>query len=93
MSKQKVPRKHHYVPQFHIRRFANARGLVHAYDRIKGKHLPNQRPRSILKKRDLYRARTIDESQEFELEHILAEWGRQIGPGLLPQSFGRGCLE
>ena len=82
MSKQKVPRKHHYVPQFHIRRFADARGRVHAYDRIKGNHLRDQRPRSILKKRDLYRARTIDESQEFELEHILAvgeaNWSRIV---------------
>ena len=82
MSKQKMPRKHHYVPQFHIRRFADGRGLVNAYDRIKDKHHHKQRPRNVLQKRDLYRAKTIDQSQEFDLEHILAtgetNWSRIV---------------
>lgn len=72
MSEQKAPRKHHYVPQFHIRRFSDSQGRVHAYDRKKCKTLRSQRPRNVLRKRDLYRVTTADDSDEFELERMLA---------------------
>ena len=76
------PRRHHYVPKFHIRRFADERGKVHAYDRTQAKHRRNQSPRNVLIKRDLYRATTLDEDQQFEIEHILAlgeaKWSEAI---------------
>ena len=49
---------------------------------IEGKHHHNQRPRNVLRKRDLYRAKTIDASQEFELEFLLArgenKWSQMV---------------
>lgn len=86
------PRAHHYVPRFHIARFADERGKVRAYDRVACKHRKNQNPKRVLVKRDLYRAESKVPGEEYMLERILAVGEAQWAP-LLNSIVKAGVVE
>ena len=73
MANKGAPRKHHYVPRFLIKRFADQRSKVHAYDRRTGRHLHDQNPRRVLVTRDLYRNTLVSESEQFVLEQLFSK--------------------
>lgn len=73
MPKQKRPRKHHYVPRFLIKRFADERGKVNAYDRVTRTHLRDQSPGQVLVNRDLYRMKNAQQDEQFFLEELFSK--------------------
>lgn len=86
------PRAHHYVPRFHIARFADERGKVHAYDRVTRRRRKNQNPKRVLLKRDLYRTESKIPGEEYTIEHILANGEAQWAP-LLDSIVKAGVVE
>ena len=86
------PRKHHYVPRFLIKRFADERGKVCAYDRVTGKHHKKQNPKRLLVQHDLYRVESKRPGEENKLEDILALGEAQWAP-LLNSVVRTGVVE
>ena len=46
LFREKYSKKHHYLPVFYLKGFADAAGKIHVYDKIKDEILPNQNPES-----------------------------------------------
>lgn len=46
LFRDKYSKKHHYLPVFYLKGFADAAGKIHVYDKIKDEILPNQNPES-----------------------------------------------
>lgn len=90
------PKLHHYVPQFYLKRFADAAGHLWAWDKSSGTSFPTRASR-LAAERDFYRIPTLAdhghdpltmEKQFSELETDAAliighwlEWLRQAAPG------------
>jgi hypothetical protein len=66
-KKAKDPRKHHYVPVFYQRNFANDSGLLWVYDRQKGS-LKELHPRVICFEKDLYAVKPENKPPNMEVE-------------------------
>ena len=53
LKKQEDPRKHHYVPKFYLKKFADSDGYLWTYDRVKHR-LFKVLPKTLLRKRPLH---------------------------------------
>jgi hypothetical protein len=90
------PRRHHYVPQFHQRRFVDANGRFWIWDKITDRVFPSA-PGSIAVENDFYRLHEFEKlgHDPFTMEKQLSAmegqmssitdqwlaWLRDIGPG------------
>jgi hypothetical protein len=63
------PRKHHYVPVVHQKRFVNEQGLLWVYDRVK-KSFAERHPSVICCEKDLYAVKPQDAPKDQRLESV-----------------------
>jgi hypothetical protein len=61
------PRKHHYIPIFYQRRFANSNGLLWVYDRL-DKTYKELHPKSICFEKDLYATKPKEQPRDRRIE-------------------------
>jgi len=73
------PRRHHYVPQFHQRRFADANGRLWIWDKITDRVFPST-PGSIAVETDFYRLHEYERlgHDPFVMEKQLADMEGQV---------------
>ena len=63
-------KRHHYVPQFILRKHTNPAGYLHVYDRVSRKDLPACRPHALGFEKHLY---AFGKNNEHSLEPQIAE--------------------
>jgi hypothetical protein len=66
-KKRKDPRKHHYVPVFYQKKFANEAGLLWVYDRQR-RMLKELHPRVICFEKDLYAVKPENKPRDMQVE-------------------------
>lgn len=66
------PKRHHYVPQFYLKNFANDKGQIWVYDRQTKKYR-QQNVRDTAVQQHYYRIETKDGTHSTEIESFLAE--------------------
>ncbi|WP_166654257.1 DUF4238 domain-containing protein [Tahibacter aquaticus] len=88
------PRRHHYVPQWYLQRFADSRGFLHVYD-THTKTWRMQRPNKIMRINDYYRQSWAPEGTDpVQLERFLgAELEPQGQQAIDKALLGTGSLD
>jgi hypothetical protein len=78
MADGSEPRRHHYVPQFYLRRFCDANGRLWAWDKA-GDRVFQTSPNAIANETDFYRLRNFEEQGQdpYILEKQLAQMENQ----------------
>ena len=74
------PQRQHVVPKMHVRNFATADGIVHAYNKIEERHF-KATPNNIFVQKDRYTQHRIEnENERHEVERNLAEIESRAAP-------------
>lgn len=60
LIREKYSKKHHYVPVFYLKGFADEKGLIYVYDKVKDSILFKQNPESKFYEKDLNNYKTKD---------------------------------
>jgi hypothetical protein len=86
------PRKHHYVPVFHQRRFANSSGLLWVYDR-RLKFYKELHPRLICFEKDLYAMKPEGKPRDRRIETMLMSQVDSMGSHAMQQLTSRNATQ
>jgi hypothetical protein len=65
------PKKHHYVPQFYLKHFSNAKEMIWVYDRKENTYR-HQNVKDTAVQKHFYRFRSMDGGHNTELEELLS---------------------
>ena len=92
-QKGKDPRKHHYVPVFYQRNFANEAGLLWVYDRQR-QTLKELHPRVICYEKDLYSVKPENKPRNTQVESKVLSAVDGLGfRGIRSFQTGKACRE